>query len=150
MPLFQAVLIIVMQSLLASQKKKTERLQLIQSSAAWLLTRTKRREHISPVLAALHWLSVTFRIVFKVLLLIYKALNELRPSYIANSLVKYLPSRTLRSSNAGLLEVPSNSRKKIRDAAFVIYAPKLLNTLPLDIKLASSLNILKRKRAEEN
>ena len=44
------------------QKKTTERLQLIQNSAARLLTRTKRREHISPVLAALHWLPVTFRI----------------------------------------------------------------------------------------
>src|SRR4029434_3630405 len=126
MPLFQAVLIIVMQSLLASQKKKTERLQLIQSSAAWLLTRTKRREHISPVLAALHWLSVTFRIVFKVLLLIYKALNELRPSYIANSLVKYLPSRTLRSYNAGLLEVPSNSRKENRGRNLCHLRPKAI------------------------
>src|SRR4029434_149706 len=116
MPLFQAVLIIVMQSLLASQKKTTERLQLIQNSAARLLNRTKRREQFSPVLAALHWLPVTFRIDFKVLLLIYKALNGLGPSYIEKSLVKYLPSRTLRSSNAGLLEVPSNSRKKIGDA----------------------------------
>ena len=126
-------------------KKTTERLQLIQNSAARLLTRTKRREHISPVLAALHWLPVTFRIDFKVLLLIYKALNGLGPSYIANSLVKYLPSRTLRSSNAGLLEVPSKSRKKIGDAAFVNYAPVLWNILPIDIREASSLNIFKRK-----
>src|SRR4029434_3271934 len=145
MPLFQAVLIIVMQSLLASQKKRSERLQLVQNSAAWLLTRTKRREHISPVLAALHWLPVIFRIDFKVLLLVYKALNWLGPSYIANSLVKYLPSRTLRSSNAGLLEFPIKSRKTIGDAAFVIYAQVLWNILPIDIREASSLNIFKRK-----
>src|SRR4029434_10878882 len=144
MPLFQAVLIIVMQSLLASQKNQL-RLQLIQNSAARLLTRTKRREHISPVVAALHWLPVTFRIDFIVLLLIYKALNGLGPSYIENSLVKYLPSRTLRSSNVGLLEVPSKSRKKIGDAAFVNYAPVLCNILPIDIREASSLNIFKRK-----
>ena len=55
-----------------------------------------------------NWLPVTFRIDFKVLLLIYKVLNVLGPSYIANSLVKYLPSRTLRSSNAVLLEVPNS------------------------------------------
>ena len=67
-------------------KKTTERLQLIQNSAARLLTKTKRREHISPVLASLHWLPVTFRIDFKVLLLTYKALNGQGPSYIANSL----------------------------------------------------------------
>ena len=104
-----------------------------------------RREHISPVLAALHWLPVTFRIDFKDLLLRYKALNGQVPMYIANSLIKYLPSRTLRSSNAGLLEVPSNSHKKIGDVAFLNYDPKLWKTLPLDIRDASSLNIFKRK-----
>src|SRR4029434_9433744 len=67
--------------------------------------------------------------------------NGLGPSYIANSLVKYLPSRTLRSSNAGLLEVPSKIREKIGDAAFVNYAPVLWNILPIDIREASSLNI---------
>ena len=73
MPLFQAGLITVMHFLLASQKKNTERLHLTQNSAAQLLIRTKRREHISPLLAAAHWLPVT-----KVLLT-YKTLNGLVP-----------------------------------------------------------------------
>ena len=98
------------------------KLQLIQNSAAQLLNGTKRREHITPVLAALHWLPVTYRIDFKVLLLIYKALNEQGPEYIANSLVTYAPSRALRSSTAGLLDAPSNS-PKIGSAAFVNSAP---------------------------
>ena len=106
-------------------KKTTERLQLIQNSAARLLTKTKRREHISPVLATLHWLPVTFRIDFKVLLLTYKALNGQGPSYIANSLTNYTPARTLRSSDTGLLQVTRSSHKKIGDAAFVNYALKL-------------------------
>ena len=37
-------------------------LQLIQNAAAHILTRTRRFEHISPVLASLHWLPVKFRI----------------------------------------------------------------------------------------
>ena len=123
----------------------TGRLQLIQNSAARLLTRTKKREHITPVLAALHWLPVTSRIDFKVLLLVYKALNEQGPEYIANSLVTYLPPRTLRSSTAGLLDAPSNSQKKIGSAAFVNYAPKLWNTLPIDIRKANSVDIFKTK-----
>ncbi|KAF7648774.1 hypothetical protein LDENG_00152180, partial [Lucifuga dentata] len=45
-----------------------DRLQLIQNSAARLLTKTKKREHITPVLATLHWLPVSYRIDFKVLL----------------------------------------------------------------------------------
>ena len=43
-------------------------LQLVQSAAALILTRTKRFEHITPVLASLHWLPIKLRIDFKVLL----------------------------------------------------------------------------------
>ena len=126
-------------------KKTTERLQLIQNSAARLLTKTKRREHISPVLATLHWLPVTFRIDFKVLLLTYKALNGQGPSYIANSLTNYTPARTLRSSDTGLLQVTRSSHKKIGDAAFVNYAPKLWNTLPINIREANTLDTFKKQ-----
>uniref|UniRef100_A0A3B1JMG1 Reverse transcriptase domain-containing protein n=1 Tax=Astyanax mexicanus TaxID=7994 RepID=A0A3B1JMG1_ASTMX len=42
-------------------------LQLVQNAACRLLTRTKKREHITPVLASLHWLPVEYRIQFKVL-----------------------------------------------------------------------------------
>ena len=45
------------------------RLQLVQNAAACLLTRTRKRDHITPILASLHWLPVHFRIHFKMLLL---------------------------------------------------------------------------------
>ncbi len=53
-------------------KKIFRQLQLIQNAAARILTRTRKSEHITPVLRSLHWLPVTFRIDFKVLLLVYK------------------------------------------------------------------------------
>ncbi len=56
-------------------KKTIRQLQLIQNAAARILTRTRKSEHITPVLRSLHWLLVTFRIDFKVLLLVYKSLN---------------------------------------------------------------------------
>src|SRR4029434_7636949 len=106
-----------------------------------LLTKTKRREHISPVLATLHWLPVTFRIDFKVLLLTYKALNGKGPSYIANSLTNYTLARTLRSSDTGLLQVTRSSHKMIGD---VNYIPKLWNTLPINFREANTLDTFKR------
>ena len=72
-------------------------------------------EYYSPLLtsySALHWLPVAFRIDFKVVLLTYKALNGLGPNCITNSLINYLPSRTLRSSAAGLLEIPATAERK--------------------------------------
>ncbi len=50
-------------------KKTVRQLQLIQNAVVRILTRTRKYEHISPVLRSLHWLPVTFRIDFKVLLL---------------------------------------------------------------------------------
>ncbi len=60
-------------------KKTIRQLQLIQNAAARIQTRTRKSEHITPVLRSLHWLPVTFRIDFKVLLLVYKSLNGLGP-----------------------------------------------------------------------
>ena len=52
--------------------RQIQRLQLIQNSAARLVTRTKKHESISPVLRNLHWLPIQSRIQFKVLLLTYQ------------------------------------------------------------------------------
>ena len=49
-------------------------LQSVQNTAARIVTLTKKFDHITPVLIQLHWLPVHFRILFKVLLLVYKRL----------------------------------------------------------------------------
>uniref|UniRef100_A0A8C6S601 Hexosyltransferase n=1 Tax=Neogobius melanostomus TaxID=47308 RepID=A0A8C6S601_9GOBI len=56
-------------------KKELSRLQQVQNSAARLLTRTNRRAHITPILKALHWLPVTFRFNFKILVLTFRAFS---------------------------------------------------------------------------
>ena len=49
------------------------KLQMIQNSAARLITGTRRRDHITPVLFSLHWLPVRQRIELKLLLLVFRA-----------------------------------------------------------------------------
>ena len=58
------------------------KLQRVQYAAARLVTRTKKHEHMQPVLKNLHWLPIKSRINYKVLLITYKALNNLAPFYI--------------------------------------------------------------------
>ena len=55
------------------------KLQMVQNAAARMLTGTKKREHITPVLAQLHWLPVKYRIDFKILLFVFKAVNGSAP-----------------------------------------------------------------------
>ena len=83
-----------------------KRLQRVQNNAARIVTRSKRREHITPVLRSLHWLPISSRIVFKILLLTFKAINGNAPSYLSALLVSYHPALQLRSSDSGSLTVP--------------------------------------------
>ena len=114
-----------------------------QNSAARLLTRSRKYDHITPVLASLHWLPVCFRIDFKILLITFKALHDLAPAYISELLVPYVPSRSLRSSGSRLLFLPVSRLITKGDRAFSIRAPKLWNELPEEIRLTESLTIFK-------
>ncbi|XP_072030826.1 uncharacterized protein [Amphiura filiformis] len=55
--------------------KELNKLQRIQNMAARVITLSRKRDHITPVMCKLHWLPIHARIVFKLLLLTYKALN---------------------------------------------------------------------------
>ena len=82
------------------------RLQRIHNTAARILTRKRKFDHISPVLADLHWLPVKQRIVYKILTLTYHCLHRSAPDYLSELLTPCVPSGTLRSSNSSLLYVP--------------------------------------------
>ena len=119
--------------------KSVQRLQLVQNAAARVLTGTKKYDHITPILSSLHWLPITFRIDFKILLITFKALSDLAPLYISDLLKPYTPQRTLRSSDKLLLQVPYSKLRTKGDRAFAVRAPTLWNALPLEIRLAESV-----------
>ncbi len=64
-------------------------LRLVPNTAARLFTKTTRQHHIAPVAASLHWLSVSFRTDFKILLITFNALHGLVPSHIADLVLPY-------------------------------------------------------------
>ncbi len=123
-------------------KKTIRQLQLIQNTAASIMTRTRKSENITPVLRSLHWLPVTFRIDFNVLLLVYKSLNGLGPKYIADMLTEYKPNRPLRSVGSSQLEIPRVHTKE-GEMAFSYFAPRSWNQLPEEIRCAKTLAALK-------
>ena len=125
-------------------QKSLKQLQLIQNAAARVLTRTKRSEHITPVLKSLHWLPVSYRIDFKVLLLVYKSLNGLGPEYMNEMLTEYKPSRALRSTDSGQIVEP-RVQTKHGEAAFSCYAAHRWNKLPTDLKSAPNVNVFKSR-----
>ena len=119
------------------------RLQLVQNAAARLLTNTHRWSHITPVLKALHWLPVESRIVFKIILITFKALHGQAPKYLSDLLHPKTNVRVLRSSNKRLLDVPKTKLKSKGDRAFEKIAPTLWNELPFSLKTVDSVEIFK-------
>ena len=79
------------------------KLQRALNAAARMITGTRAREHITPVLKSLHWLNIPERIEFKIALLVYKSTSCNGPQYLRDLLVFYTPDRNLRSKDAQLL-----------------------------------------------
>ncbi len=115
---------IVIDSSPAFPKKTIRQLQLIQNAAARILTRTRKSQHITPVLRSLCWLPISFRIYFIVLLLVYKSLNGLGPQYIADMLTEYKPNRPLRSLGSSQFRNTMGSLKQ-GESVFLLCHPQL-------------------------
>ena len=117
-------------------------MQRVLNSAARVVSLVPRFDHITPVLMELHWLPVRFRIQFKILLLVFKALQGWAPQYLIDLVrPRQSGSRALRSaSNVNVtLEVPRTKCKTFGDRAFAVSAPRLWNQLPVDIRAADSI-----------
>lgn len=112
-------------------KKNITALQLLQNSTC--ADEDQNLAHITPILKSLHWLPVYFRIDFKILLLVFKALNGLIP-YLSNE-----PSRSLGSSDRGLFLIPKVRTETQGDAASDFYNSWLQNSLPGDQRTAEIL-----------
>ena len=121
------------------------KLQRIQNTAARIITKTARYDHITPVLKELHWLPVCERIKYKILMFTYKALNDQCPHYIKELLDVCRPARDLRSCSAPILVVPRTRTVTFGDRSFSHAAPCLWNALPVSTRMAKSLSIFKKE-----
>ena len=120
-------------------------LQRVQNCAAMLVTRTPRREHISPVLRHLHWLPISTGIKSKVILLTYQCVYGFAPSYLQELVTLYRPSRSLRSADKLLLTQPHLRTTSFGNRAFSCAAPCLWNTLPQSIRESATVSVFKRR-----
>ena len=100
----------------------------------WVVASSLKYEHSSmnPALGKSSLATYLSRIQSKILLLTWKSLNGLAPSYVSQLLTPYVPTQTLRLSDKLLLSIPKTSSYGYK--AFSSYAPKQWNSLPMDIR----------------
>ena len=124
-----------------------KKLQLVFNRAARLIVGISPRERITPVLIDLHWLPIKARIVFKICVLTYIALNTDKPAYLRNKLNKFsteLGVSIRHSHDPHRLNEP-RMNKEIGTRSFKYSAPRLFNNLPRSVKDSENLKIFKRK-----
>ena len=124
-----------------------KKLQPVFNRAARLIVGISPRERITPVLIDLHWLPIKARIVFKICVLTYIALNTGKPAYLRNKLNKFtteLGVSIRHSHDPHRLNEP-RMNKEIGTRSFKYSAPKLFNSLPRSVKDSGDLKVFKKK-----
>ena len=120
------------------------KLQLIQNSAARLITRQKYT-HITPILKQLHWLPIHQRAEFKILCLTFKVIHGTAPNYLSQLLSLRSSDRTLRRTSRGEIHLhqPIARTAFYGDRAFSVCSPRLWNALPSSVQSATSFQSFK-------
>ena len=94
----------------------------------------------------LHFLPVTFRIKFKIGLMVFKCMNNLAPKYLA-SLIKIRSTGrySVRLDNDYfLLEVIPHTNIKRAEGAFSFIGPRIWNELPFRLRCMTDLPMFKK------
>lgn len=113
------------------------KLQKVQNSAARLIVRRRKFDPINDVLKKLHWLKIEERIIFKILLMTFKCLNDMAPQ----NLIMLIKIKDLEKC---LLE-DVNFNSVYGRRSFMYIAPRLWNHLPTHIRCSKSINYFKGK-----
>lgn len=121
-----------------------DKLQRVLNIAARMVSRAPCHSHITPVLQDLHWLPVPQRIQYKVMLLTFKALHGLVPTYLSDMLERRRHTRCLRPGSNLLLKVPPARLKTYGERTFCYGAARLWNLLPPSIQNCDNINTFKR------
>ena len=123
-----------------TSQSNLNKLQQVQNAVARTVMTTSKREHISPVLAELHWLLVAARIDFKITVITVNLLTTEQPCYVRELLQLCRPSRSLRSSNHNLLNIPRPRtafvQRSFSDAALPVWN-SLAHTITNDLNISA-------------
>ncbi|KAL9968930.1 hypothetical protein ACROYT_G021081 [Oculina patagonica] len=126
-------------------KAQIAKLQRVQNAAARLILGIGKFSHITPALYELHWLPVSLRIDYKILLLTFKCIYGLAPTYLSDLIrIKSNSLYNLRSTGMPLLDHPKGKMlSTLGNRSFSVAAPKLWNVLPVELRQATSLDCFK-------
>ena len=119
------------------------KLQKVQNAAARLVARKKKRDSVSTVIKELHWLRVESRIIFKILLLVFKCIHGLCSQNLVQKVVVY-KGYNCRPNDFLQLET-KKVHTKYGKRTIEYAGPRLWNALSVDIRKEQKIDVFKKK-----
>ena len=109
-------------------------MQRIQNQAAKLIMNTDRFDSPVSTMRQLHWLPISFRCKYKMLLLVCRCMKDQALEYLQQKLIlRNLVRKTWSATESDLLHIPYNKRKTLADCDFSSAGPKLWNSLTCEL-----------------
>ena len=118
-------------------KSEINKLQKVQNAAARLVLERRKCDSIRTGLINLHWLRIEERIVFKILVTVYKCLHDMAP----NELSELITISDVHSLKLQLVFMNTTHGRR----SFSYIAPRLWNELPYLIRNVQALSSFKSK-----
>ena len=115
------------------------KLQRVQNSAARLVMKVNRFDRVrsDDLISKLHWLKVRERIVYKVLLIVHKCVNQAAPAELIEMF------RPVKSDRTRKLDVPT-CNGLMGQRAISVCGPKLWNALPRGFRVETCIDEFKK------
>ena len=123
-----------------TSKSNLNKLQKVQNTAARLVVRKRKRQSISDDIKKLHWLRVESRILYKILLIVYKSIGGM----CSKNLMLDFKSYNCRPEDFLKLKV-AFAKTKYGERRYKYVAPRLWNALPLDMRSEEKIEVFKKK-----
>ncbi len=142
---------------------QVKKLQHIQNMAARLVFQLPKFSHVTPLMVQLHWLPVSGRIEFKLLLFTFKGIHHSAPKYICDLFNVYSSQYSLRRNSAIddntyefgnvtepirkqdiiYLQVPHTKRVTFEQRSLAVAGPTFWNKLPLHLRCLTDIDTFK-------
>ena len=117
-------------------KKLLNKLQKLQNAAIHIIFNVRSRHPVSSFFRKLHWLNIEQRVIFKCMLLVYKSIHGLSPNALNHMVV-------VRNRNTLTLQNIFYKQSKYGKRAFIYYASRYWNIIPVDIRCINTLSLFK-------
>ena len=132
----------------ATSKENIQKLQLMQNFAARILTNTRKFDEISPVLNDLGWLSIDKLLCLRDVIMVYKCIHKLTPTYLSSLLVSRSTIHTHNTRNRDNISLPMCCLAAAQ-RNFTYRAVKMWNALSSLTRNSETVGIFKRRAKRE-